>query len=78
LVVNTKGEVWAHDLSSSKPGIFCPDSVSVGHTLHGPTLFGAPNDKYVVYYDGQLLVINTLGEVWARSVTSSAVGPVKN
>jgi hypothetical protein len=77
LVVNTKGEVWAHDLSSSKPNIFCPDTVSVGRKLNGPSLFGAPNDKYVVYYEGQLLVINTLGEVWARSVTSSAVGPGK-
>ena len=57
-VVNTAGEVWAHDLSSSKP-IFCGiDTVGGGHKLSGPGLFGGPNDKYVVSLNGTLYVIS--------------------
>jgi hypothetical protein len=80
LVINTQGEVWAHDLSESNPtpGTFGGlkfDTVSTGRKLNGPGLFGAPNDKYVAYVPGHLLVINNLGEVWARAITSSEVGP---
>jgi hypothetical protein len=76
LVINTQGEVWAHFLSSSKPMTFCNyDTVGTGYKLSGPGLFGAPNDKYVAYQGGSLLVINSLGEVWAHTIGSSTVGP---
>jgi hypothetical protein len=75
LVINTQGEVWAHVLSSSKPMTFCNyDTVSTGQKI-GSGLFGAPNDKYVAYWGGSLLVINSLGEVWAHRIGSSTVGP---
>jgi hypothetical protein len=79
LIVNKQGKVWAHDLSCSVPPIppsfGCTiDTVGGGYQLNGPTLFGAPNDKYVVLHNDLLLVINTYGQVWARNITHSAVG----
>jgi hypothetical protein len=41
-VVNTSGEVWRHSITHS--------AVGSGVHLNGPTLFAAPNDKYVVTY----------------------------
>jgi hypothetical protein len=42
-VVNTRGEVWAHDLSGT--------SIGAGIKLSGPALFGiGSDDKYVVAY----------------------------
>ena len=80
LVITTKGEVWAHDLSSTAPPTnpfpFCsPDTIGPGYRLTGPGLFGAPNDRFVVWYNDRLLVINSLGEVWARNISHSSVGP---
>jgi hypothetical protein len=80
LVINAQGEVWAHDLSASTPpppNTLCTafDTIGVGYKLSGPGLFGAPNDLYVVSYGGRLLVINSLGEVWARDISHSSVGP---
>jgi hypothetical protein len=80
LVINARGEVWAHELSTSTPpppGAFCSpaDTIGAGYKLNGPGLFGAPNDMYVVSYAGRLLVINTLGEVWATDLSPTAVGP---
>jgi len=80
LVVNRQGEVWAHDLSCSipptPPSLFCTvDTVGVGYKLNGPTLFFAPNDKYVVVANDLLMVINTYGEVWARKISHYTVGP---
>ena len=75
LVINTRGEVWIHRLSSTAP---LPhqeyDTVGPGYRLAGPTLFGAPNDRYVVWRsnyegNGRLCVINSLGEVWARDTS---------
>ena len=80
LVINTLGEVWAHNISISHPPpppnlLNCGfDTVSTGHKLTGPGLFGARNDKYVAFIYSSLLVINTLGEVWAHNI-GSAVGP---
>jgi hypothetical protein len=74
LIINTLGQVWAHDLTSSVPQSFCPDSVGDGYQLTGPGLFGGPNDAYVVSVDSHLLVINTLGQVWARDLTRTTVG----
>ena len=62
-VVNTRGEVWAHDLIGF--------TVGPGNKLNGHLLFGAPNDKYVVWGFGQILVINSQGEVWAHDVSGS-------
>jgi hypothetical protein len=74
LVINTRGEVWAHDISSSTPNIFCGlDTIGTGYKLDGPGLFDAPNDKYVICIGSRLLVINTLGEVWAREISRSAI-----
>jgi len=80
LVVNRQGEVWAHDLSCSvppiPPSLSCTiDTVSAGYNLRGPALFSAPNDKYVVIANDLLMVINTLGDVWARNISHHAVGP---
>jgi hypothetical protein len=75
LVINTLGEVWAHDLTSDVPQSFCPNSVGAGYKLTGPSLFGGPNDKYVVSAGTHLLVINSLGQVWARNITRTSVGP---
>ena len=80
LVINTQGEVWAHDLSTSTPpppNTFCTefDTIGGGYRLTGPNLFGAPNDAYVVSLSGRLLVVNSLGEVWARDISGSSVGP---
>jgi hypothetical protein len=80
LVVNQQGEVWAHDLSCSippiPPSLSCTvDTVGAGYKLSGPTLFFAPNDKYVVLANDLLMVINAYGEVWARSISHYAVGP---
>jgi len=78
LVVNTRGQIWAHDISCTNPipqSFLCPpDTVGAGYMLNGPSLFGAPNDKYVVLENGVLMVINTFGEVWARSISGSTVG----
>jgi hypothetical protein len=77
LVINTKGEVWAHDLTKSDPKLSCPDTVNLGYKLGGPSLFSAPNDKYVIFYNNSysfLLVINTLGEVWAHYYDGTTVG----
>jgi hypothetical protein len=72
LVINTNGEVWAHNLL--RKDSFSPiDGIGGGYKLDGPGLFGGPNDKYVVYLYGQLLVINAQGEVWARKVLKSTV-----
>jgi len=73
LVVTTEGEVWAHDLSSSKGGSAPLDTIGGGYKLDGSGLFGGPDDIGVVYLNGQLLVINTQGEVWARNITGSTV-----
>jgi hypothetical protein len=80
LVVNWQGGVWAHDLSCSipptPPSLSCTiDTVGTGYKLNGPTLFFAPNDKYVVVANDLLMVINTLGEVWARNISHYEVGP---
>ena len=80
LVVTSVGEVWAHDLSCSippiPPSLSCTvDTVGAGYKLNGPTLFFAPNDKYVVLANDLLMVINTYGEVWARNISHYAVGP---
>jgi hypothetical protein len=77
LVINTQGEAWAHDISNSTPAnAFCGfDTIGSGYRLDGPGLFGGPNDKYVVCIGSRLLVINALGEVWARDMTRSAIGP---
>jgi hypothetical protein len=78
LVINAQGEVWAYDISISNPTpnqFQCGfNTVSAGQQLTGPGLFGAPNDKYVAFVYNSLLVINTLGEVWAHNITDSAVG----
>jgi hypothetical protein len=78
LVINTQGEVWAHDiLSRNRPpnSLGCDyDTVGGGYKLTGPSLFGGPNDKYVLSIDGYILVINTLGEVWSRRLSQTAVG----
>jgi hypothetical protein len=80
LVVNTQGEVWAHDLTKSDPTLACPDTVGVGYKLGGPSLFAWRHhippliDKYVAYYGGHLLVIDTLGEVWSHLISPSTVG----
>lgn len=80
LVINTNGEVWAHDLSRSAPtpsdqfvDHYAFDTIGDGYKLTGPTLFGAPNDRYVVSLGGRLLVINSIGEVWARDISRSSV-----
>jgi hypothetical protein len=77
LVVNTRGQIWAHDLSCTNPipqSFLCPpDTVGAGYMLNGPSLIGAPNDKYVVLANGRLMVINTFGEVWARNISASTV-----
>jgi hypothetical protein len=76
LVVNTRGEVWAHDMAGNAAQGACGfDGVGGGYRLNGSGLFGGPNDKYVVASGGRLLVINAMGEVWARSMTRSAIGP---
>ncbi len=74
LVINNNGEVWAHDLIKSSDNSCSFDSVGAGYKLNGPGLFGAPNDKYVVALDGNILVINNAGEVWARKLTRSTIG----
>ena len=75
LVINTRGEVWAHDMRGSASQGTCGfDTVGGGYKLNGPGLFGAPNDKYVVASGGRLLVINAMGEVWARNMAHSAIG----
>ena len=78
LVVNMRGEVWAHDLACTHPvpqSFLCPpDAIGGGYLLAGPRLFGAANDKYVVLANGVLMVINTSGEVWARSISASTLG----
>ena len=80
LVVNRQGEVWAHELSCSilpiPPSFSCTiDTVGAGYKLNGPSLFGAPNDKYVAIANDLLMVINTSGEVWAHTISYRAVGP---
>jgi len=76
LVVNTRGEVWAHDMMGGAPQGVCGfDTVGDGYKLNGPALFGGPNDKYVVASGGRLLVINAMGEVWARNMARRAIGP---
>jgi hypothetical protein len=54
LVINTSGNVWAHDLTSA-------NGIGGGTELSGPSLFGAPNDKYAVldYFYENILIINT-------------------
>ena len=78
LVVNTLGQVWAHDLTTKSSGISFgpPNTVGAGYKLNGSSLFGAPNDKYVLCDTlGRLLVVNTLGQVWAHDLSnSSAIG----
>lgn len=74
LVINNRGEVWAHDISSSQPSSFCGDTLGNGHKLNGPGLFGAPDDRYVVYSGGRLLVINAAGQVWARNLSGNSIG----
>jgi hypothetical protein len=74
LVITIQGEVWAHDLSNASGGGF--DTVGAGHKLNGPALFGGPNDKYVVRSEGRLLVVNTLGEVWAHDLSNASGGVV--
>jgi hypothetical protein len=46
-VINTSGEVWARQISSS--------TVGAGYKLSGPALFGGANDKYVVVYEVPIL-----------------------
>jgi hypothetical protein len=52
LVINTPGEVWAHDLGcttiSGQFGCLPPTTVDVGYKLAGPGLFGGSNDKYAL------------------------------
>ena len=79
LVINKQGQVWAHDLSCSIPPVppsaSCTvDTVGAGYKLNGPTLFGGPDDKYVVLANDLLMVANTEGEVWARTIAHSTVG----
>jgi hypothetical protein len=78
LVVNTLGEVWAHDLVRPPDyGFFnsCRiDAVGPGYKLNGPSLFGANDDRYAAWINGYLLVVNTAGEVWARAVNQWSVG----
>jgi hypothetical protein len=78
LVVNTRGQIWAHYISCTNPvpqSFLCPpDTVGAGYMLNGPSLFGAANDKSVVLANGLLMVINTFGEVWARNISTSTVG----
>lgn len=78
LVINKAGEVWAHDFAdsmSSNPLFNVPPwrSIGDGYTLVSPSIFGAPNDKYVTVAGNHLLVINTLGEVWCRELTATAM-----
>jgi hypothetical protein len=91
LIINTLGEIWAHDLICTNlplqeppplfTGVLCgpytgavsPDAVGGGYKLNGPSLFGATNDKYVVLVNELLLVINTSGDVWARSISGTTV-----
>jgi hypothetical protein len=79
LVINKRGEAWAHNLSCTTP-LGCAaaaDSVGAGYQLSGPGLFGTPNDKYVVagQTNSYVLVINTAGEVWAHNLSRSTIGP---
>jgi hypothetical protein len=79
LVINKQGQVWAHDLSCSArpipPSVSCTiDTVGPGYQLNGPSLFGGPDDKYVVLANDLLMVVNTEGEVWARNISHSTVG----
>jgi hypothetical protein len=62
-VVNTSGEVWSHYYSST--------TIGSGTKLNGLSLFGAPNDKYVVLDTYRILVINTAGEVWVHDLSNS-------
>jgi hypothetical protein len=77
LVINTLGEVWAHDLSASEHNAqsSCDvyDTIGAGHKLTGPTLFGGQNDKYVLSY-ASLLVVNAAGEVWTHGRSAHSVG----
>jgi len=64
-VINTKGQVWAHDFPN----------LGVGIQLMGPSLFGAPNDKYAVFDHDRILIINTAGQVWAHDLYASGGCP---
>jgi hypothetical protein len=79
LIINTGGEVWAHDLLCGPvppESLTCTAiSIGAGYRLAGPGLFGAPNDRYLVLANSSLLVIDKAGEVWAHNVSTSAVGP---
>jgi hypothetical protein len=77
LVINSLGEVWAHNLTLNYPD---QNLIGAGYKLTGPSLFGAPDDKYVLSEylpsgGARLLVINAFGEVWARNVSHFSVGP---
>jgi hypothetical protein len=78
LVINTRGEVWSHNVlaSTRAPQTFCDlyDTIRDGHKLAGTSLFGGPNDRYVLALGHRLLVVNTLGEVWAHDLSSVGVG----
>ncbi len=62
-------------------GAFWPRTVQLNNTI-GPgfktsgSLFGGPNAKYVLYNYGcgEVYVVNTQGEVWAHSTSSTSVG----
>lgn len=76
LVLNSLGQVWAHDLSCAHPGpLGCvtPDSIGSGYKLTGPGLFGAPNDKYALVANQCILIVNTAGQVWAHKFSHSTI-----
>lgn len=64
-VINQRGEVWARDLYSNR--------VSVGVKLNGPSLFGGPDDRYVIASANSIAVVTASGEAWSRTVTDSDV-----
>ena len=54
-VINQAGEVWARDITAT--------TVSPGVKLQGPSLFGGPDDAYVLGTNNAISVVTESGEV---------------
>jgi hypothetical protein len=67
MVVNSSGEVWAHDLSDT--------NVPAPYRLTGAPVARYDYDKYAFPLGNRIIVVNQYGETYAHSVSGNVVSP---
>src|SRR6516162_8801675 len=70
-VINTAGEVYARDLTADEtvyPPHLTATTVGPPQKLDGPSLFGGPDDAFVLGSTNKISVVTTSGVLWTHRI----------